>query len=48
VLGIEPAGSAWRAEPGETIEGDREVFAVHGRNVCFPPGRYRVTNGYTV
>lgn len=47
-IGVLPAVSEWLAEPGETIEGDREVFAVHGRAVCFPPGSYRFTNGYTV
>ncbi|PSP66330.1 hypothetical protein BRC85_10630 [Halobacteriales archaeon QS_1_69_70] len=47
-IGVLPATSKWVAEPGETIEGDREVFAVHGRDVCFPSGSYRFTNGYAV
>ena len=47
-LGVLPAVSEWLAERGETIEGDREVFAIHDQDVCFPPGSYRFTNGYTV
>jgi hypothetical protein len=47
-LGVLPAESEWVAEPGETIEDDRKVFAIHDQDVCFPPGSFRFTNGYAV